>query len=71
MTRVRVASLQYFIRPIERYEQFVGQVTGLVETAADYECQLVVFPECFTLQIPTPGDFAFARDGILAEGIPN
>ena len=56
MPRLRVASLQYFIRPIERFDQFRDQVIGLVETAADYNSRLVVFPEYFTLQLLTLGD---------------
>jgi predicted amidohydrolase/GNAT superfamily N-acetyltransferase len=51
LDRIRVASLQYFIRPIENFEQFQEQVAGLVETAADYKCHLVVFPEYFTTQL--------------------
>jgi predicted amidohydrolase len=54
--RIRVATLQYLIRPVERWEQFEAQVTGLVETAADYKCRLVLFPEYFTLQLLTLGD---------------
>ena len=42
--RLRVASLQYFIRPVTHFDQFRDQVAGLVETAADYRCGLVVFP---------------------------
>ena len=38
MARLRVASLQYFIRPIQTLDQFRDQVVGLVETAADYDC---------------------------------
>lgn len=56
MTRLRVASLQYFIRPLQTFEQFRDQVVGLVETAADYQSKLVVFPEYFTLQLLTLGD---------------
>ena len=55
MTRLRVAALQYFIRPIQSFEQFRDQVVGLVETAADYGARLVVFPEYFTLQLLTLG----------------
>jgi len=54
--RIRVASLQYFIRPVATFEQFREQVFGLVETAADYRCQLVVFPEYFTVQLLTLGN---------------
>jgi predicted amidohydrolase len=56
MKRLRVAVLQYFIRPVRTFEEFGEQVTGLVETAADYGASLVVFPEYFTLQLLTLGD---------------
>lgn len=56
MARLRVASLQYFIRPIHTFDQFRDQVAGLVDTAADYGARLVVFPEYFTLQLLTLGD---------------
>ncbi len=56
MARLRVASLQYFIRPLQSFDQFRDQVVGLVETAADYRARLVVFPEYFTLQLLTLGD---------------
>jgi predicted amidohydrolase len=55
MTRIRVAALQYFIRPVQTFEQFRDQVEALVETAADYECTLLVFPEYFTIQLLTLG----------------
>jgi len=54
--RVRVASVQYFLRKVQRYQDFVDQVEGLVATAADYRCELVVFPEYFTLQLLTLKD---------------
>jgi predicted amidohydrolase len=53
MDRIRVAALQYFIRPVTTFEQFRDQVVGLVETAADYKCHLMVFPEYFTSQLLT------------------
>ena len=53
MERIRVASLQYYIRPVQTFEQFSQQVEALVETAADYDCHLVVFPEYFTVQLLT------------------
>lgn len=56
MQRIRVASAQYFIRPVQRFEEFADQVRGLVETAADYKCKLLVFPEYFTVQLLTLGD---------------
>lgn len=56
MERIRVASLQYFIRPVQTFEQFRDQVQSLVETAADYKCHLLVFPEYFTVQLLTLGN---------------
>jgi len=56
MDRLRIASLQYFIRPVRTFEEFSDQVVGLVETAADYKCGVVVFPEYFTSQLLTLGN---------------
>jgi predicted amidohydrolase len=56
MDRVRIASLQYFIRPVRTLGEFSAQVDGLVSTAADYKCDVVVFPEYFTTQLLTLGD---------------
>lgn len=56
MDRLRIGALQYYIRPIQRFEQFEDQVTALVETAVDYRCRLIVFPEYFTTQLLTLGD---------------
>lgn len=54
--RVRVASAQYFIRPVATWQQFEDQVSALVGTAADYKVRLLVFPEYFTTQLLTLGD---------------
>jgi predicted amidohydrolase len=56
--RLRVASVQYWIRPIESFDRFAEQVTGLVWTAQDYRTQLLVFPEYFTVQLMTLGDLS-------------
>jgi predicted amidohydrolase len=56
MQTIRVASLQYYIRPVETFDQFRDQVVSLVDTAVDYKCKLVVFPEYFTVQLLTLGD---------------
>ncbi len=56
MDRIRVATLQYFMRPVSTIQQFRDQVISLVETAHDYKCQLVVFPEYFTCQLLTLGN---------------
>jgi len=56
MERIRVAALQYYIRPVTTFDQFRDQVESLVETAADYKCHLLVFPEYFTVQLLTLGN---------------
>lgn len=50
---IRIGTLQYFIRPVNRWEQFAEQVEALVWTARDYKVQLLVFPEYFTCQLLT------------------
>jgi predicted amidohydrolase len=56
MERIRVASLQYFIRPVQTFEQFRDQVEALADTAADNHCHLLVFPEYFSVQLLTLGN---------------
>ena len=56
MDRIRAAALQYFIRPVQSFDQFRDQVEALVETAEDYNCHLMVFPEYFTIQLLTLGN---------------
>lgn len=56
MDRIRIGTLQYLIRPVHTFDEFCGQVSALVETARDYDCKLVVFPEYFTVQLLTLGD---------------
>lgn len=56
MERIRVAALQYYIRPVTTFDQFRDQVESLVDTAKDYKCHLLVFPEYFTVQLLTLGD---------------
>jgi len=56
MARLRIATLQYFMRPANSFEEFEAQVEALVDTAADYECRLLVFPEYFTCQLLTLND---------------
>jgi predicted amidohydrolase len=44
------------MRPANSFEEFEAQVEALVDTAADYECRLLVFPEYFTCQLLTLND---------------
>ena len=64
---VRVAAIQYYVRPVASFDQFAEQVTGLIGTAADYRARLVVLPEYFTVQLLTLGN---VRDPI-AEQVGN
>ncbi len=56
MNRIRVASLQYYVRPVRSYEDFSAQVGALAETAKDYKVRLLVYPEYFSTQLLTLGD---------------
>jgi predicted amidohydrolase len=49
--RVRIAAIQYLLRPITRFEDFATQVEFFVRSAQEYGCQFVVFPEYFTMQL--------------------
>jgi predicted amidohydrolase len=54
--RLRVASAQYYVRPVDSFEQFADQVSAVVETAAGYDARLLVLPEYFTIQLVSLGD---------------
>ncbi len=62
MKTLRVASLQYYIRPVQDWAEFESQVRGLVQTAADYHAHLLVFPEYFTAQLLTLNDVTRPMD---------
>ena len=49
--RVRIAAMQYLLRPISRFEEFATQVAFFVRSAREYGCQFVLFPEYFTMQL--------------------
>jgi len=59
--RVRIAAMQYLLRPISRFEDFATQVEFFVRSAKEYGAQFVVFPEYFSMQLlsylrePSPG----------------
>lgn len=56
MNKIRVATLQYYIRPVKSFEEFQDQVWSLVETAKDYKVKLLTFPEYFSTQLLTLGN---------------
>lgn len=53
---IRVAALQYYIRPVRSFDDFAQQVEVLIETAKDYKIKLLTFPEYFTTQLLTLGN---------------
>jgi predicted amidohydrolase/ribosomal protein S18 acetylase RimI-like enzyme len=49
--RVRIAAIQYLLRPISCFEDFVSQVEFFVRSAKEYKAHFVLFPEFFTMQL--------------------
>jgi predicted amidohydrolase/GNAT superfamily N-acetyltransferase len=49
--RVRIAAVQYLLRPIACFDDFVHQVEFFVRSAKDYHAHFVLFPEYFTMQL--------------------
>jgi len=49
--RVRIAAVQYLLRPISRFEDFASQVEFFVRSAKEYGSHFVLFPEFFTMQL--------------------
>ncbi|HJK94581.1 MAG TPA: bifunctional GNAT family N-acetyltransferase/carbon-nitrogen hydrolase family protein [Polyangiaceae bacterium LLY-WYZ-15_(1-7)] len=48
---VRVAAVQYQMRPIESFEDFAKQTEFFAETASEYRADFLVFPELLTNQL--------------------
>lgn len=48
---IRVASVNYRMRPVTSFEQFAKQCEFFIDTAADYNCDFVLFPELLTNQL--------------------
>lgn len=49
--KVRIACLQYDLRPISSFEDFATQVSFFVRGAKEYNSQFVLFPELLTMQL--------------------
>ena len=49
--RVRIAAIQYLLRPIAGFDDFAKQVEFFVHSAKDYKAHFVLFPEFFTMQL--------------------
>ncbi len=48
---VRVASVQFQLRPVTSFDDFARQVEFFVDVAADVRCDFVLFPELITLEL--------------------
>ena len=48
---VRVATVQYLQRRINSFDEFKEIVIYFVDVASDYQCDFIVFPELFTMQL--------------------
>ncbi|MDH5481005.1 MAG: bifunctional GNAT family N-acetyltransferase/carbon-nitrogen hydrolase family protein [Nitrosomonas sp.] len=48
---VRVGTVQYMLRRVHSFEEFIKFVEYFVDVVADYKGDFVVFPELFTLQL--------------------
>jgi predicted amidohydrolase/ribosomal protein S18 acetylase RimI-like enzyme len=49
--RVRIAAVQYLLRPIAGFDDFAKQVEFFVHSARDYNAHFVLFPEYLTMQL--------------------
>ncbi len=63
--KVRVACIQYQMRKIESYEEFLRQLTYFVDIAADYRSDYILLPELFSMQLLSMADGRTPREGIL------
>jgi len=49
--QIRVAAVQYEMRPITSFEQFAQQCEFFIDTAAEYRADFLLFPEMLTNQL--------------------
>lgn len=49
--KIRVCAAQYQIRPIKAWDELAMQVEFFAETANEYHCHFLLFPELFTAQL--------------------
>jgi predicted amidohydrolase/ribosomal protein S18 acetylase RimI-like enzyme len=51
VTSVRVAAVQYEMRPIKSFEEFATQCEFFIDTASEYRADFLLFPELLTNQL--------------------
>ncbi|MGK0362336.1 MAG: putative amidohydrolase/ribosomal protein S18 acetylase RimI-like enzyme [Bradymonadia bacterium] len=49
--KMRVASVQYRVRPVQSFDEFAAQLEFFIDAAADYRADFVLFPELLTNQL--------------------
>ncbi|MEO5642518.1 MAG: GNAT family N-acetyltransferase [Bacteroidia bacterium] len=49
----RVCAIQYQMRMVKDFEEFASHCEYFVDAASDYRCDVVLFPEMFTMQLLT------------------
>jgi predicted amidohydrolase/GNAT superfamily N-acetyltransferase len=62
--RVRIAAMQYLLRPITCFEDFAAQVDFFVRSARGYRSNFVLFPEFFSMQL-----LSYLRDPAPARAV--
>jgi predicted amidohydrolase len=69
---VRVCAVQYQMRMITSFDEFAQNCEYFIDAASDYRCDIVLFPEMFTMQLLTfmpnksPGNAIRSLDGFTA-----
>lgn len=48
---VRVCAVQYQMREVKNFEEFVAQCEYFIDVASDYKSDFILFPEMFTMQM--------------------
>ena len=49
--RIRIAAVQYGLHPIAGFDEFARHCDFFVQSAHEYRCQYLLFPEYFTMQL--------------------
>lgn len=62
--KVRIACVQYKMRRTRSFADFARQVAYFVEVAADYDCDFVLLPEFFSVQLLSHLDARTPQEGI-------
>lgn len=71
--RIRVASVQYEMRPIRSFAEFATQCEFFIDTASEYRADFLLFPELLTnqllalVQAPRPAESARLLDRFTKE----